>query len=285
MHWQIDCPAQVVASVEMAVRSVLGRCELEEVAPRRSGSIRRRDRATRSGRNSFPSSRRDERLVGAAASGGGARSGRHRRTGRASHPADARCGKRSRRRGHRAVDRRVPGLDDHRCAPLPRDGRYAAIEPGTGALDRSIDRHVQRDHRPRSVRREAGGWRRRCCGSSSAQPTRCAPDRSRSYGPSAKARSPDRPRCRRTPSFSARCGRCPTGALTRWRSIANDRCPVRAASQRRRRESRLRMPAAVRSCCRPTLSLAISRSSARPVRARPRSCSTSCSAAPELESG
>ena len=32
MHWQIDCPAQVVASVEMAVRSVLGRCELEEVA-------------------------------------------------------------------------------------------------------------------------------------------------------------------------------------------------------------------------------------------------------------
>jgi hypothetical protein len=31
MHWQIDCPAQVVASVEMAVRSVLGRCELEEV--------------------------------------------------------------------------------------------------------------------------------------------------------------------------------------------------------------------------------------------------------------
>ena len=32
MHWQIDCPAQVVASVEMAVRSVLGRCELEELA-------------------------------------------------------------------------------------------------------------------------------------------------------------------------------------------------------------------------------------------------------------
>jgi hypothetical protein len=31
MHWQIDCPAQIVASVEMAVRSVLGRCELEEV--------------------------------------------------------------------------------------------------------------------------------------------------------------------------------------------------------------------------------------------------------------
>jgi hypothetical protein len=31
MQWQIDCPAQVVASVEMAVRSVLGRCELEEV--------------------------------------------------------------------------------------------------------------------------------------------------------------------------------------------------------------------------------------------------------------
>jgi hypothetical protein len=32
MHWQIDCPAQVVPSVEMAVRSVLGRCELEELA-------------------------------------------------------------------------------------------------------------------------------------------------------------------------------------------------------------------------------------------------------------
>src|SRR5664280_984077 len=31
MHWQINCPAQVVASVEMAVHSVLGRCELEEV--------------------------------------------------------------------------------------------------------------------------------------------------------------------------------------------------------------------------------------------------------------
>src|SRR5664280_2212909 len=31
MHWQIECPAQVVASVEMAVHSVLGRCELEEV--------------------------------------------------------------------------------------------------------------------------------------------------------------------------------------------------------------------------------------------------------------
>ena len=31
LHWQIDCPAQVVASVEMAVHSVLGRCELEEV--------------------------------------------------------------------------------------------------------------------------------------------------------------------------------------------------------------------------------------------------------------
>jgi hypothetical protein len=31
MHWQIDCPAQAVASVEMAVHSVLGRCELEEV--------------------------------------------------------------------------------------------------------------------------------------------------------------------------------------------------------------------------------------------------------------
>jgi hypothetical protein len=31
MHWQIDCPAQVVTSVEMAVHSVLGRCELEEV--------------------------------------------------------------------------------------------------------------------------------------------------------------------------------------------------------------------------------------------------------------
>ena len=32
MHWQIDCPAQVVASVEMAIHSVLGRCELEELA-------------------------------------------------------------------------------------------------------------------------------------------------------------------------------------------------------------------------------------------------------------
>ena len=31
MHWQIDCPAQIVSSVEMAVRSVVGRCELEEV--------------------------------------------------------------------------------------------------------------------------------------------------------------------------------------------------------------------------------------------------------------
>jgi hypothetical protein len=31
IHWQIDRPAQVVASVEMAVHSVLGRCELEEV--------------------------------------------------------------------------------------------------------------------------------------------------------------------------------------------------------------------------------------------------------------
>jgi hypothetical protein len=31
LRWQIDCPAQVVASVEMAVHSVLGRCELEEV--------------------------------------------------------------------------------------------------------------------------------------------------------------------------------------------------------------------------------------------------------------
>src|ERR1035437_7223034 len=31
MHWQIDCPAQVVTSVEMAVHSVLGRCDLEEV--------------------------------------------------------------------------------------------------------------------------------------------------------------------------------------------------------------------------------------------------------------
>src|ERR1035437_5301400 len=32
MHWQIDCPAQVVASVEMAIHSGLGRCELEEAA-------------------------------------------------------------------------------------------------------------------------------------------------------------------------------------------------------------------------------------------------------------
>jgi Helicase HerA, central domain len=31
MHWQIDCPAQIESSVEMAVSSVLGRCELEEV--------------------------------------------------------------------------------------------------------------------------------------------------------------------------------------------------------------------------------------------------------------
>jgi len=31
MHWQVDCPAQIVSSVEMAVRSVVGRCELEEV--------------------------------------------------------------------------------------------------------------------------------------------------------------------------------------------------------------------------------------------------------------
>lgn len=31
MHWQIDCPAQIESSVDMAVRSVLGRCELEEV--------------------------------------------------------------------------------------------------------------------------------------------------------------------------------------------------------------------------------------------------------------
>jgi hypothetical protein len=31
MRWQIECPAQVVASVEMAVHSVIGRCELEEV--------------------------------------------------------------------------------------------------------------------------------------------------------------------------------------------------------------------------------------------------------------
>jgi hypothetical protein len=31
MHWQIDCPAQIESSVQMAVRSVLGRCELEEV--------------------------------------------------------------------------------------------------------------------------------------------------------------------------------------------------------------------------------------------------------------
>ena len=31
MHWQIDCPAQIVSSVEMAVRSVVGRCELEEI--------------------------------------------------------------------------------------------------------------------------------------------------------------------------------------------------------------------------------------------------------------
>ena len=46
-------------------------------SPRRSTSVRRRDRATRSGPDSLPSSRRDERLVGAAASGGGARSGPH----------------------------------------------------------------------------------------------------------------------------------------------------------------------------------------------------------------
>jgi hypothetical protein len=31
VHWRIDCPAQIVSSVEMAVRSVVGRCELEEV--------------------------------------------------------------------------------------------------------------------------------------------------------------------------------------------------------------------------------------------------------------
>ncbi len=31
MHWQIDCPSQIVSSVEMAVHSVVGRCELEEV--------------------------------------------------------------------------------------------------------------------------------------------------------------------------------------------------------------------------------------------------------------
>jgi hypothetical protein len=31
MHWQIDCPSQIVSAVEMAVRSVVGRCELEEV--------------------------------------------------------------------------------------------------------------------------------------------------------------------------------------------------------------------------------------------------------------
>ena len=31
MHWQIECPAQIRSSVEMAVSSVIGRCELEEV--------------------------------------------------------------------------------------------------------------------------------------------------------------------------------------------------------------------------------------------------------------
>jgi hypothetical protein len=31
MHWQIDCPAQIASSVKMAVRSVVGRCELDAV--------------------------------------------------------------------------------------------------------------------------------------------------------------------------------------------------------------------------------------------------------------
>ncbi len=126
-------------------------------SPRRSNSIRRRDRATRPGGDSFPSSRRYECLVGAAAARGRTRSGPHECGSRASHPADAGSGKRSRRRGHRAVDRRVPGVHDHRCTPLPRDGRYAAIEPGAGALDRPTDRHVQRDDCSRSLRGESGG--------------------------------------------------------------------------------------------------------------------------------
>ena len=31
MHWQIECPAQIVASVKMAVHAAIGRCELEQV--------------------------------------------------------------------------------------------------------------------------------------------------------------------------------------------------------------------------------------------------------------
>jgi hypothetical protein len=53
LHWQIDCPAQVVASVEMAVHSVLGRCELEKVpiddlAPSAVATARLARAATRS---------------------------------------------------------------------------------------------------------------------------------------------------------------------------------------------------------------------------------------------
>jgi len=138
MHWQIDCPAQVVASVEMAVHSVIGRCELEEAPIDLPVPAAVATHAARPGRDSFSSSRRHERLVRAAASGGRARQGRRRRTGSArirlmpgaaNDPDERGSGGRS----------AVPGLDDHRCAPLPRDGRCAAIETSASALDRSND--------------------------------------------------------------------------------------------------------------------------------------------------
>jgi len=188
MHWQIDCPAQVVASVEMAVRSVLGRCELEEVAlddpvPIRGRTARLARAATRSLRlDATSASSVPLRLAIALdqADAGVQVVLRIRlMPGAANDPDEEGIGRSiggflSRRSSMRSSSERRPISRPSKPAPAP--------------LDRISNRHVRRDRRPRSLRPEACGGCGAAVEARRRNKTRCAPVRSRLYGPSAKAR-------------------------------------------------------------------------------------------------
>jgi len=193
MHWQIDCPAQVVASVEMAVRSVLGRCELEELAlddpiPSAVATARLARAATRSLRlDATSASSVPLRLAVAldqADTGVQVVLRIRLMPGAAIDPDEEGIG---RSIGGFLVSTIIDALLFRETA----DTRPS--KPSAGARDRSNDRHVQRNHRPRSIGSEACGG----CGApmEARRRNRRAALRaaSRSCGPSAKDRAPDHP--------------------------------------------------------------------------------------------
>jgi len=150
MHWQIDCPEQVVASVEMAVHSVLGRCELEGVrlddpVPSAVATARLARAATRCLRPDATSASSVPLRLAVALDQAGTSAQVVLRIrlmpGAANDPDEEASGSRS------------AGSLSRRSSMRSSSERRPIRRPSKPAPARSTDQttHVQRDHRPRSI--------------------------------------------------------------------------------------------------------------------------------------